>query len=484
MVDVTSPDDTASNPSWRLSPKILKDLVRAFDFLIVLLTGFGLYALLVVGGLQAVEPQYTLAILLGAPVALTFFNTFNSYRADVLLSPTAAAGPLLGGWAVTIGLLLILAFVAGVTDGYSRSWGTGWAVLAPSVLILGRCALAGLVRSPRTRRRFAQRTVIVGTGEIGRQLARNLLVQPDPRIDLIGFIDDRRRADDPKSDLPMKLLGSTDELIRLARRGLVDQVFVALPWSATERVQRIVKKLEVVPLHVCMAPDLVSYRFPNRAVSSVAGLMTLDIAKRPLSGWSYVVKSIEDRVIALLAIVALLPLMAVVAAAIKLDSPGPVLFRQKRYGFNNRLIEVTKFRSMYADMADADCALQTTRDDPRVTRVGAILRRTSLDELPQVFDVLRGEMSIVGPRPHAVATKAEGMLFEEVLAGYAARHRVKPGITGWAQINGWRGETDTIEKLRRRVEHDLYYIENWSLVLDLYIILKTVTVAWRQDTAY
>ena len=485
MVDISSHSETASDLGWRIPPKILKDLVRVFDCTAIIVTGFALYIALVGGGFRAVEPHYTLTIVLGAAVALTVFNTLKSYQAHVLLSPVPVVGPLFGGWAVALGMLLVLAFATGVTEDFARSWGLGWAIAAPSVLLLSRFGLAGLLKNPGARRRFVQRTVIIGTGEIGRQLARNLLVQPDPRIDLIGFVDDRRRrAETPNSDLPLTLLGSTDDLIRLVRRGLVDQVFVALPWSATERVQRIVKKLEVVPVHVCLAPDLISYRYPNRAVTNVAGLMMLDIAERPLSGWSYVVKSIEDRMLASLAIVLTLPLMAAVAVAIRLNSPGPVLFRQKRYGLNNRLIEVTKFRTMYADMSDANCDRQTVKDDPRVTRIGAVLRRTSLDELPQLFDVLRGQMSMVGPRPHAVATKAEGMLFEEVLADYAARHRVKPGITGWAQINGWRGETDTIEKLRRRVEHDLYYIENWSLVLDLFIILKTISVAWRQKTAY
>jgi lipopolysaccharide/colanic/teichoic acid biosynthesis glycosyltransferase len=176
--------------------------------------------------------------------------------------------------------------------------------------------------------------------------------------------------------------------------------------------------------------------------------------------------------------------MALVALAIKLDSKGPVLFRQKRYGFNNELIEVFKFRSMFTDLADANASKLVTKDDPRVTRLGRILRKSSLDELPQLFNVLRGELSLVGPRPHAVEAPTANRLWEEVVDSYFARHRVRPGLTGWAQINGWRGELDTPEKLQSRVEHDLYYIENWSLLFDLYILARTPFALLRSENAY
>jgi len=178
------------------------------------------------------------------------------------------------------------------------------------------------------------------------------------------------------------------------------------------------------------------------------------------------------------------PLMLAIAAIIKVDSPGPVFFKQKRYGFNNRLITVWKFRTMHWDRTDGDAEIQTTKNDPRVTRVGKFLRRTSLDEIPQLINVLLGDMSLVGPRPHAIATKAAGKLFEEVVEEYTARHRVKPGITGWAQVNGWRGETDTGEQIQQRVRHDLYYIDNWSIPFDLKILLLTAFVVLLRKNAY
>jgi lipopolysaccharide/colanic/teichoic acid biosynthesis glycosyltransferase len=176
--------------------------------------------------------------------------------------------------------------------------------------------------------------------------------------------------------------------------------------------------------------------------------------------------------------------MALIAIAIKIDSRGPVLFRQKRQGFNNELIDVYKFRSMYVDQADAEADKLVTKHDPRVTRVGRLLRKTSLDELPQFFNVIKGDLSLVGPRPHALKAKAEEKLYADVVDGYFARHRVKPGVTGWAQINGWRGETDTEEKIQRRVEHDLYYIENWSVLFDLYILLMTPYALLKGENAY
>jgi exopolysaccharide biosynthesis polyprenyl glycosylphosphotransferase len=210
----------------------------------------------------------------------------------------------------------------------------------------------------------------------------------------------------------------------------------------------------------------------------------IDISDKPIADWDYVKKWLFDKIVATLALIALAPLMGLIALAIKLDSKGPVLFRQKRLGFNNEQIDVFKFRTMYADATDAEASKLVTKDDPRVTRVGRFLRKTSLDELPQFFNVAKGDLSLVGPRPHALKAKAADKLYADAVDGYFARHRVKPGVTGWAQINGWRGETDTQGKIQRRVEHDLYYIENWSVTFDLYILLMTPFALLKGDNAY
>jgi exopolysaccharide biosynthesis polyprenyl glycosylphosphotransferase len=247
----------------------------------------------------------------------------------------------------------------------------------------------------------------------------------------------------------------------------------------------MLKKLWVLPVDIRLSAHTNKLRFRPRSYSYIGAVPVLDVFDRPITGWDVVVKYLFDRIVGGLILLAALPVMAGVAIAIKLDSRGPALFRQKRYGFNNELIEVFKFRSMYTDHTDATAQKLVTKDDPRVTRVGRFIRKTSLDELPQLFNVvLKGNLSLVGPRPHAVHAKAEDRLYDEAADGYFARHRVKPGITGWAQVNGWRGETDNQEKIQQRVEHDLYYIENWSVLLDLYILAATPFAMLKTENAY
>ncbi|MHA1536705.1 MAG: exopolysaccharide biosynthesis polyprenyl glycosylphosphotransferase, partial [Alphaproteobacteria bacterium] len=243
--------------------------------------------------------------------------------------------------------------------------------------------------------------------------------------------------------------------------------------TAESRLVEIMGKLRTAPVDVRLCPEGVAYQFTDRAYTDTRGVGMLNIYDRPMSSWASVIKRIEDRVLAVLILLFIMPLMAMIAIAVKLDSRGPVLFKQRRYGFNNQLIGVYKFRTLFHDLTDQNDETQVTKNDKRVTRVGAFLRRSKLDELPQFFNVLAGSMSIVGPRPHATRSKAGGKLFEEVVSEYFSRHRVKPGITGWAQVNGFHGETTTQEEIERRVEFDLYYIEKWSLWLDLKIILMT-----------
>jgi Undecaprenyl-phosphate glucose phosphotransferase len=257
-----------------------------------------------------------------------------------------------------------------------------------------------------------------------------------------------------------------------------------LPLAADWRLARVVDKLRQLPIDVRLCPDQAGFRVRPHGVSQIDGMAMLNVLDRPLRDWHLVGKEIEDRVIAALALLVISPLLLLIALAIKLDSRGPVFFRQRRYGFNNQLIEIFKFRTMHHHARDPNAEQLTRRNDPRVTRVGAFLRRTSLDELPQFFNVLRGEMSVVGPRPHALAAKAGGLLYQDAVADYASRHRVKPGITGWAQVNGWRGETAQLEQIERRVQHDLYYIENWSILFDLRIILLTVIGGFTGRYAY
>ncbi len=241
-----------------------------------------------------------------------------------------------------------------------------------------------------------------------------------------------------------------------------------------------------LPIDIRLSAHMSKLRFRPRSYSYLGAVPVLDVFDRPIADWDIVVKWLFDKFVGALALIALSPVMLVTAIAIKLDSKGPVFFRQKRYGFNNETVDVLKFRSLRHDMTDHTAAKQVTKDDPRVTRVGRFIRKTSIDELPQLINVVfNGNLSLVGPRPHAIHAKASNRAYEQVVDGYFARHKVKPGITGWAQINGWRGETDTDDKIQRRVEHDLYYIENWSVLLDLYILLKTpFSLLTKNENAY
>jgi exopolysaccharide biosynthesis polyprenyl glycosylphosphotransferase len=245
-----------------------------------------------------------------------------------------------------------------------------------------------------------------------------------------------------------------------------------------------VRKLWVLPVDVRLAAHMNRLRFRPRAYSYIGNVPVLDIFDKPIADWNMVMKTVFDRVVGLLILIALSPVMLAAAIAVKLDSPGPILFRQRRLGFNNEVVEIFKFRSLYHKHADPNARQIVTKGDSRVTRVGRFIRKTSIDELPQLFNVLRGELSLVGPRPHAIEAPTANRLWEEVVDSYFARHRVKPGLTGWAQINGWRGELDTQEKLQNRVECDLYYIENWSLGFDLYILFRTPFALLRSENAY
>ena len=311
------------------------------------------------------------------------------------------------------------------------------------------------------------------------------MAQRDSDIRIVGAFDDRGddRAPTAVSGLPK--LGKVDDLVEFARRTRIDLVIFSLPISAEARILHMLKKLWVLPVDIRLAAHANKLRFRPRAYSYIGNIPVLDVFDKPITDWDVVMKWLFDKVIGTLALIALSPLMLITAIAIKLDSRGPVLFKQKRYGFNNELIEVYKFRSMRTDQCDATASKLVQKDDPRVTRVGRFIRKTSIDELPQLFNVVfKGNLSLVGPRPHAVHAKAENRVYDEAVDGYFARHRVKPGITGWAQINGWRGETDTQEKIQRRVEHDLYYIENWSVLFDLYILAATPFALAKTENAY
>lgn len=358
-----------------------------------------------------------------------------------------------------------------------------WTPTILTYLAVSRLALQ-IWAVPRLRSgRFRRRIAIVGGGKFAEDIVRTLNESPGLDCEIIGIFDDRldQRNDETSGSIR---LGRIADLADHARGNRVDLVIVAMPMSAEIRMLGILKRLWELPVDIRISGHASALRFDPRAYTMLGKLPLLPVFDRPLQGWGLFMKNIVERAIAAAALIVLAPVMLGVAFAVRFESKGPVIFRQKRYGFNNELIQVFKFRSMYMDMSDANAAKLVTKGDPRVTRVGRVIRRTSLDELPQLFNVLTGQLSLVGPRPHATQAKAADTLYEQVVDSYFARHKVRPGITGWAQINGWRGETDTREKIEQRVKHDLEYIDRWSLLFDLSIILKTPFALLKSENAY
>jgi Undecaprenyl-phosphate glucose phosphotransferase len=319
---------------------------------------------------------------------------------------------------------------------------------------------------------LTKNVAIVGASGIGQQLAAKLI---EERLGtrLVGIFDERQSRL-VRSGKPGTKVHQLPALYELLCRGRVDEVVIAIPPYASDRIFELSRRFHpfAVSLRV-LAPE--GYEnFQVMDSCRYGDINTLRVMGKPLDEVAALVKRIEDVVIAILCLLLTLPLMLLIALSIKLDSRGPVLFKQKRLGANNLPFNLLKFRSMYVEQADPLGHRLTQAGDPRITRVGRVLRMTSMDELPQFINVLKGEMSLVGPRPHPLAANAAGVAYARAISEYPIRHRVKPGITGWAQVNGWRGETTTIEQIRRRVEHDLYYVENWSLTFDLLILGRTV----------
>ena len=419
-----------------------------------------------------VLPQYALVAFAASQIQIASFGFARLYDIPALRQPMFAFGRMLVAWCGVFAILMSIAFLTKSGEEFSRVWLLTWLVSGFATLLSSRVILGQVVRRWTREGRLERRVVVVGADDRAEKLIDALQSKSDTDIRICGVFDDRAgRGPDHVRGYPN--LGSMTALVDFAHRQRVDMLIVTLPITAEKRILEMVKQLYVLPVDIRLAAHANSLFFVRRSYSYVGTVPTFEVMNRPFADWDYVMKWIEYRVLAAVSLVLSIPIFAIVAPVIKLTSTGPVFFKQKRFGFNNELIEVYKFRTLRQEMADLNAERLVTADDPRVTQVGKFLRRTSLDELPQLITVLKGGMFVVGPRPHATAAKANNRLYQDVVDGYFARHRVKPGITGWAQVNGWRGETDTEEKILRRTEHDLYYIENWSIWFDLYIVLRT-----------
>ena len=467
-----------------ISPIVLAGFVRMAEFSLIVVVGFAVFASY---GLEAEGDfwRYAGAIFAIAILSMFAFQTADIYQVQAFRGHEKQYMRLASAWSVVFLIVIGASFFAKAGEMYSRVWLGSFYVFGMAALMSSRKLLFLAVRKWTREGRLTRRTVIVGGGEAGEHVIEELSRQKDSGVKVIGLFDDRGDARSSAECAGERKLGVVDDLVEFGRRTRVDLVIFSLPIAAEERILQMLKKLWVLPVDIRLAAHSNKLQFRPRSYSYIGTVPVLDVFDRPIADWDVVMKWLFDKLIGGLILLCALPLMALIAIAIKLESRGPVLFRQKRYGFNNDLIEVYKFRSMYADKTDVSASQLVTKSDPRVTRVGRFIRKTSLDELPQLFNVvIKGNLSLVGPRPHAVNAKADAKLYDDAVDGYFARHRVKPGITGWAQINGWRGETDTHEKIQQRVEHDLYYIENWSVLFDLYILARTPFALLKTENAY
>ena len=431
------------------------------------------------------DSRYQVAMLMSLLLALIVFERFDLYQPWRGRSLTDQAGSIILAWTTVFGLLIIGAFLLKSSSHFSRVWSASWYALGFVCLFAARALTMIGLRSLRRRGWNHKQAIIVGAGSWGREVAARLKAAEWMGLDIVAFFDpdDTHHGDDIDG---APVVGHYDRLPEFLENTEVDDIWICLPADRRDRdgvdhVGEVLHLLRHSTINRRMVPDLADMRLLNRPVIEILGLPVVSLNSAPLHGVNRILKSLEDIILASITLVLLSPLLIGIGLSVKLTSSGPVFFRQERHGWDGRPFFVYKFRTMVPHGENGDQVTQATKADPRVTRLGQFLRRTSLDELPQLINVLRGEMSIVGPRPHAIAHNEH---YKDYIDSYMQRHMVKPGITGWAQVNGWRGETDTIEKMRRRVEFDLYYIENWSILFDLKIIFRTLFSPKTHTNAY
>jgi Undecaprenyl-phosphate glucose phosphotransferase len=456
-----------------MSPAVIVRIVQASDLLLLLFSGLLAKSMLTPLHWLRSDGSLVLATCVGSVVATVSLSRGSAYQLR-FLSPLGKSLQMLplpmlvGG-----GSMIVCLFLVGDGSLVFREWPFLWLFFSTVLLTASRCYLSRLLRRWTESGELARRVAVIGAGDFSREFIERLRAEPHAYT-VVGLYDDRGSRI-PGVQEGVRVRGTVRDLLERSREEQIDLIVIALPLEAVDRISSILEQIGSAVADICLTTDFAGFRYKSSQISSVGSNPVVLINERPLKDWRAAKKFAFDIVIGSFLLVALSPVLALIALAIRFDSPGPVLFRQPRLGFNNRLFTCYKFRSMHHGMTDLMGDRQVTRGDPRVTRLGEWLRALSLDELPQIFNVMKGSMSLVGPRPHPPNTKAADKLFTDVVANYAFRHRVKPGITGWAQVNGWRGETKTVEQIENRVACDLAYIENWSVWFDLRIMMLTVT---------
>jgi Undecaprenyl-phosphate glucose phosphotransferase len=480
--DILAASQNVPRKPWRrlLRPRILEVGVLLVDVLLIVAAGLvsgSAYHWLTGGNTGSVTPSAGMGVIAAVNFA-AIMTARRNYHLKRLILFSAQARETMITWTGTYGLLAVAAFTMKISSDFSRGAVILCFVSGLSVLIAWRRFVADLISKTLANGSFARKKIIV-VGEQGQTVS----CQPLNELRRYGFnavkTCELSSEEITSPGIVTSLRSKLADVIHVARNENVEDIYLLIGWSHHRIIDGIIDALAVLPISVHLVPDESAARFLKYPVANIGDTWTAALKRAPLTRFELAAKRCFDLAIATAALLTLLPLMLVTALLIKLDSRGPVFFLQKRNGFNDQAFDIFKFRTMHV-LENGPVVAQARRDDPRVTRLGHWLRRSSIDELPQLFNVIRGEMSLVGPRPHATSHNSE---YERLIANYAFRHHVKPGLTGWAQVNGYRGETRRVEQMQRRVEHDLWYIKNWSPWLDLKIVLTTV-VALRQPTAY
>jgi Undecaprenyl-phosphate glucose phosphotransferase len=419
----------------------------------------------------------------GACLILALLVFAMTFPGSLARDQGGAAGDLAldiaAGWLAIVVLLLFLGWASHTLAVFDSRVILAWALATPVVLFAAHRLMPVVWPRVMAAEGLQKTAVIAGANDLGRKLAARLRADPLLGIRFAGYFDDRAPGR-LQSIVPRENLGSLTALADYARANSIDVIYIALPMASQPRILKLLEDLRDTTTSIYFVPDIFVADLIQARVGSIGGLPVVAVCESPFYGFNGIVKRISDFVLAAVILLLISPLMIAIAVGVKLSSRGPVLFKQRRYGLDGKRIVVYKFRSMSV-AEDGEMVRQATRDDSRVTKFGRFLRRTSLDELPQFINVLQGRMSIVGPRPHAVA---HNEMYRKLIRGYMIRHKVKPGITGLAQVNGLRGETQTVEKMKARIDYDLSYLRNWSLLLDVQIILKTIVVVLQKQNAY
>lgn len=444
-------------------------------------------SLLVAGQVSSTLPvhsSYLIVTIIMSLTAVFFLNNQNLYKIEYIEDYSAAIAKSLKFWTIFFACIAVVVFLTKTGGQFSRLWFAGWYISGMAAIGLLRVFTGRMFRLSVDQRLVVHDVVVVGDADLAAKFIKSI---SDNRfgIRVNAVFDDGLSEGSHGTVEDVPLNGSVASLLRYHKTHPIDTLLIASPAEDTGRLRSLVRQLSFQPLNVRILPGPMDLELRGKwcaGFGEMPGVHLMAITDLPIEGWGRVVKWFLDFTCAALALVLFAPIMLACVIGIKINSPGPVFFRQKRIGYRNRVFEVYKFRSMHVNACNT--GRLTERNDPRIFKFGQIMRKLSLDELPQLLNVLKGDMSLVGPRPHMPEARAAGELYFELVAEYAARHRVKPGITGWAQVNGWRGPTETVAQIENRVRHDLYYIDNWSFTLDLMILVKTVFVGFFGKNAF